>query len=75
MEELESLLYMHLHWESMILEGGGLQLPKIGGGQADLGGGQPWKAGLVVWQWEATLKEAVPPFSTNRNNHHIITIR
>ena len=33
MEELESLFYMILHWESMVLEGGGLQLRNIGGDQ------------------------------------------
>ena len=29
MKELVSLLYLILRWESMILEGGGLQLSKI----------------------------------------------
>ena len=37
----------------MILEGGGLQLSKIGAGQRKLKGGQPRKAGAVVWQWVA----------------------
>ena len=30
MEELESLLYQILTWDSLILEGSGLQLQKIG---------------------------------------------
>ena len=32
----ESLFYNILHWESMILEGGGLQVSNIGGGQRKL---------------------------------------
>ena len=32
MEKLESLLYTILHWESLILDGDGLQLPKKNGG-------------------------------------------
>ena len=38
-----------------------MQLPKIGGSQRNLRGGQRQKAGAVVWQWVATFKEAVPP--------------
>ena len=33
MKRIKSLLDILLHQEHMILEGGGLQLPKIGGGQ------------------------------------------
>ena len=45
MEKLESLLYRILNWESLILEGGDLQLPKIGGSQRKLRGGRAWKTG------------------------------
>ena len=48
MEKLESLLYTILHWESMILEGGGLQLSKIGGGKNNSGAESPEKRGAVV---------------------------
>ena len=53
MQELESLLDIILHCESMILEGGGLQLPKIGGHKTNQG--QLWKVGAVVWQLVATF--------------------
>ena len=43
MEELESLLYIILHWESMILEGGVLQLSTIKGTQRKPKGREPWK--------------------------------
>ena len=42
-------------------DGGGLQLPKIGGSQIKLRGRQPRKTGAVVWQWVVSFKEAVPP--------------
>ena len=44
-EKLESLLYTILHLESLILEGGGLQLPKIGGGKKNSGTESPEKRG------------------------------
>ena len=47
-EKLESLLYKILYWESLTLEGGGLQLPKIGGGERKLRDRQPWKMGAAV---------------------------
>ena len=42
-EKFNSLLYAILHWQSLILEGGGLQLPKIGGGKKYLGAESPEK--------------------------------
>ena len=46
----------------MILEGGGLQLPKKVAAQGKLRGGHAGlKTGAVVWQWVATFKDAVPP--------------
>ena len=41
MGKLELLLHTLLHGDSLILEGGGLQLPKIGGGKRKLGDEQP----------------------------------
>ena len=58
---MESSLYTILHWKSLNLEGDGLQLPKIGGSEIKLRGGQPWKTGAVVRRWVATLKKSVPP--------------
>ena len=37
MGEMESLFYMLLHWEGMVLDCGGLQFSKIEGGQRKLG--------------------------------------
>ena len=45
MEKLESHLYTILHRGSLILEGGGLQLPKIGGGKKNSGAESPEKRG------------------------------
>ena len=39
MKRIKILLDIHLHQEHIILEGGGLQLPKIGGGQREHNGG------------------------------------
>ena len=60
MERLKVLLYTILHWKSLIWESCGLQLPKIGDGQRELRGGQPWKAGVLVWQW-VPIQTWVPP--------------
>ena len=59
-EKFESLMYTILHLESLNLEGGGLQLPNIGGGKENSGAESPEKTGAVVWQWVVTFKEAVP---------------
>ena len=58
MEELESVLYTLMHWESMILEDDGLQLSKIGGGQRKLKGGKPLiEFGGIGWKLEGTCRQ------------------
>ena len=51
---------MIVYWESMILEGGDLQHPKMEGVQRKQEQ-FTWKAVAIVCQWVATFKEAVPP--------------
>ena len=63
-KKLKSLLYTILYWESLILEVGGLQLPKIGGGQRKLRGGEPWKTGggsLAVGSYLQRGSAPLPP--------------
>ena len=60
-EKLESLLYTILHWESLILEGGRLQLPKIGGSKNNSGAASPEKRGGSLAVGSYLQRGSAPP--------------
>ena len=69
------LLYTILYCENLILEGGGLQLPKIGGGQRKTGADRLEKRGWWFGSGYLPSKRQYPPpphtFRVKRSNRQI----